>query len=170
MYINKDIEIQNINLWKAKPGPVKELIPLCRRLAAEGSVLLKNDGVLPFGKNKRIALFGRTQETYIKSGTGSGGLVNVEKAPCILESMRENGVFKIDEKLVKVYEEWILQNPFDNGHGWATEPWSQKEMPLSDELVKEAALRNDAAVVIIGRTAGEAKESWASKPENSLSA
>ena len=123
MLINKNIEIQGKKLWEVKPGPVKELLPLCRKLAAEGSVLLENNGVLPFKEGTKVALFGRTQETYIKSGTGSGGLVRVEKAPCILESFRENGVFSIDEELATVYQNWILENPFDNGHGWATEPW-----------------------------------------------
>ncbi|MBO5358421.1 MAG: glycoside hydrolase family 3 C-terminal domain-containing protein, partial [Clostridia bacterium] len=158
MLIDKNIEIQGKKLWETEPGPVKELIPLCRRLAAEGSVMLHNNGVLPFGKGTRVALFGRTQETYVKSGTGSGGLVRVVKPPCILESFRENGVFSIDEELAQVYAEWILENPFDNGHGWATEPWSQKEMPLSDELVKSTADRNDVAVIIIGRTAGEDRD------------
>lgn len=158
MLINKNTEIQGKKLWEVKPGPVKELLPLCRKLAAEGSVLLENNSVLPFKEGTKVALFGRTQETYIKSGTGSGGLVRVEKAPCILESFRENGVFSIDEELAQIYENWILENPFDNGNGWATEPWSQKEMPLSDELVKEVSSRNDVAVVIIGRTAGEDRD------------
>lgn len=75
MFIDKNVEIQGKKLWEVKPGPVKELLPLCRKLAAEGSVLLENNGVLPFSKGTKVALFGRTQETYIKSGTGSGGLV-----------------------------------------------------------------------------------------------
>ncbi|MBR4123148.1 MAG: glycoside hydrolase family 3 protein [Clostridia bacterium] len=158
MIIDKNIKIQGKKLWEVEPGPVKELLPLCRKLAAEGSVLLKNDGVLPFSQGEKVALFGRTQETYIKSGTGSGGLVRVVKTPCIIESFRENGVFTIDEELAQVYANWILENPFDNGQGWATEPWSQKEMPLSDKLVKSAAERNDVAVIIIGRTAGEDRD------------
>ena len=158
MIINKDIIIQNQKLWQAKQCPVKELIPLCRKISAQGSVLLKNDNVLPFLSGSKIAVFGRIQETYIKSGTGSGGNVRSEKMPCILDSLRENGVFQIDEELVSVYKDWIKENPFDKGHGWATEPWSQKEMPLSDDLVKKIASRNDAAVVIIGRTAGEDKD------------
>ena len=158
MKINKDIEIQGKNLWETAPGPVKELIPLCRKLAAEGSVLLENNGVLPFKCGTKVAIFGRTQETYIKSGTGSGGLVRVEKAPCILDSFRENKDFIIDEELAKIYADWTRENPFDNGHGWATEPWSQKEMPLDDDLVKSVSKRNDVAVIVIGRTAGEDKD------------
>jgi len=170
MIIDKSTVIQGKKLWETAPGPLKELKPICRKLAAEGSVLLKNDGVLPFEKGKKVAVFGRTQETYIKSGTGSGGLVRVEKAPCILESLRENGVFSIDEELAKVYENWIKDNPFDNGHGWATEPWSQVEMPLSEELVKSAKARTDAALIIIGRTAGEDKDNSSSEGSFCLSA
>lgn len=169
MLIDKNTVIDGKKLWEIKPGPVKELKPLCRKMAAEGSVLLENDGVLPFSKNEKIAVFGRTQETYIKSGTGSGGLVRVEKAPCIMESFRENGVFKTDEELAAEYTAWIEKNPYDNGHGWATEPWSQKEMPLSDDLVKSASARNDAAVIIIGRTAGEDKDNSYTKGSFCLS-
>ncbi len=158
MLIDKNIQIQGKKLWEVKSGPISELKPLCRKLAAEGSVLLENNGILPFKKGTKVAVFGRIQETYIKSGTGSGGLVRVEKEPCILVSFRENGVFRIDEDLAQIYAEWIKDNPFDNGHGWATEPWSQKEMPLSDELVRSVAMRNDVAVIIIGRTAGESRD------------
>ena len=169
MQIDKSTVIAGKKLWEINPGPVKELKPLCRKMAAEGSVLLKNDGVLPFSQGEKIAVFGRTQETYIKSGTGSGGLVRVEKDPCIIESFRENGVFKIDEELWAEYKTWIEKNPYDNGHGWATEPWSQKEMPLSDKLIQSAAERNDAAVIIIGRTAGEDKDNSYTKGSYCLS-
>ncbi len=158
MFLNQQTMNQNPKNCEMSKGPIKELIPLCRRMAAEGSVLLKNNGVLPFKKNQRIALFGRTQETYIKSGTGSGGLVRVEKVPVILDALQEKGFFQIDQELIAVYKEWILQNPYDNGCGWATEPWSQKEMPLTDELVVRVAERNDVALVFIGRTAGEDRD------------
>lgn len=127
-------------------------------MAAEGSVLLENNGVLPFKSGQKVAIFGRTQETYIKSGTGSGGLVRPEEIPCIIKSLRENGVFSIDEELAEIYKNWVAENPFDNGNGWATEPWSQVEMPLTEELVKLASDCNDAAVIIIGRTAGEDRD------------
>ena len=158
MLIDRNIEIQGKKLWEVEPGPVKELQPLCRKLAAEGSVLLENNGVLPLNKGTKVALFGRTQETYIKSGTGSGGLVRVVKAPCILDSFRENDVFSVDEELAAIYQRWIEENPFDNGHGWATEPWSQKEMPLDDHLITTVAQRNDVAVIVLGRTAGEDRD------------
>ena len=50
-----------------------------RKAAAEGIVLLKNDrDTLPLREGERVALFGRAQFNYYKSGTGSGGLVNTD--------------------------------------------------------------------------------------------
>lgn len=37
----------------------------------------------------------------------------------------------------------------------AAEPWFQQEMPLADDIIKQAAANSDKAVVFIGRTAGE---------------
>ena len=44
------------------------------------------------------------------------------------------------------------------GEGWGGEPWSQKEMPLDEGLVKETAKSCETAIVIIGRTAGEEQD------------
>lgn len=142
-----------------------ELRKLNRKVAAEGSVLLKNEGgLLPFNVGARLAVFGRTQTFYYKSGTGSGGLVHIDKEPIILTSLRDCKELSIDEKLAAVYEEWVNRNPFDNGNGgWASEPWCQAEMPLSEDVVSCAAEKNDAALVIIGRTAGEDKDNSAEK-------
>ena len=116
--------------------------------------MLKNDGALPLKQGGTAAVFGRIQLHYYKSGTGSGGMVNVSKVIGITDGLLDAG-YKLDEQLLNAYREWDEQNPFDHGEGWGGEPWSQKEMPLTDELVGGAASRADAAIVIIGRTAGE---------------
>ena len=125
---------------------------------SEGIVMLKNDrGVLPLDKNKETAVFGRIQLHYYKSGTGSGGMVNVTEVVGITDGLLRSGA-KINEELLDVYKKWDYENPFNRGSGWGTEPWSQAEMPLSDELVKKISLSSDTAVVIIGRTAGEEQD------------
>ena len=124
------------------------------RAVSGGIVMLKNDGALPLKKGGTAAVFGRIQLHYYKSGTGSGGMVNVSKVIGITDGLLDAG-YKLDEQLLNAYREWDEQNPFDYGEGWGGEPWSQKEMPLTDELVSGAASRADAAIVIIGRTAGE---------------
>lgn len=124
------------------------------RAVSGGIVMLKNDGALPLKQGGTAAVFGRIQLHYYKSGTGSGGMVNVSKVIGITDGLLDAG-YKLDEQLLNAYREWDEQTPFDYGEGWGGEPWSQKEMPLTDELVGGAASRADAAIVIIGRTAGE---------------
>ncbi len=133
-----------------------EYLETAAAAAAEGCVLLKNDnGALPLGKDCTVSVFGRIQLNYYKSGTGSGGMVNVSGVTGILDGLRESGRVKINDELVKIYEEWEKSNPYDRGRGWGGEPWSQKEMPLDNETVRSAAEKSSAAIVIIGRTAGE---------------
>ena len=132
-----------------------------RAVAAEGIVMLRNEGhVLPLGKGEKIALFGRGQFNYYKSGTGSGGLVNTSYVTGIREALSESG-FVLNEKLQAVYEAWLKENPYDAGAGWAGEPWFQKEMPLTKELVEDARKESDTAVIVIGRTAGEDQDNKA---------
>lgn len=134
----------------------QEYAKVAREAIAEGCVLLKNDGqVLPFTKGQKVAVFGRIQMHYYKSGTGSGGMVNAPYVVSILDALKEAEEITIDKDVLKTYEEWVAENPFDKGVGWANEPRSQKEMPVTDEFVQGAAARNDVALVIIGRSAGE---------------
>ena len=125
---------------------------------SEGIVMLRNENAaLPLRKDETVAVFGRIQLHYYKSGTGSGGMVNVAKVTGILDGLLEAGV-RVDQKLLDTYRTWEQSNPFDLGSGWGKEPWSQKEMPLTDELVAEAAENSETAIVIIGRTAGEEQD------------
>lgn len=137
--------------------PLKGFAEFSRKVAAEGAVLLKNEGQnLPIREGESIAIFGRTQINYYRSGTGSGGSVVVEYTTNLLDSIRNKKKIIVDEELAGTYEKWVEENPFDNGGGgWAAEPWHQKEMPLTDELVSKARNKSHKAIVVIGRTAGE---------------
>ncbi|WP_294449563.1 glycoside hydrolase family 3 C-terminal domain-containing protein [uncultured Ruminococcus sp.] len=128
------------------------------KMVSEGIVMLKNENnALPLDTDKEVAVFGRIQFHYYKSGTGSGGMVNVTKVVNILDGLIDNGV-KVNETLLDTYRKWDKENPFDLGEGWGGEPWSQKEMPLDEGLVKETAKSCETAIVIIGRTAGEEQD------------
>lgn len=59
----------------------KNGLALARRIATEGSVLLKNNGVLPLKKNEKIALFGRNQCDTYKGGGGAADLWAVKCQP-----------------------------------------------------------------------------------------
>lgn len=135
-----------------------------RQMVAEGAVLLRNEqNVLPFEQGARVAVFGRSQFNYYKSGTGSGGLVNTAPVAGIVEALERSGLVQIDQPVKAAYEEWLKDHPFDMGEGWAAEPWYQEEMPLSEELVQAAKAQNDCALVILGRTAGEDKDNSAAE-------
>ena len=128
------------------------------QVVSEGIVMLKNEHqALPLKPHEEIALFGRIQFHYYKSGTGSGGMVNVSKVTNIVDGLQESGI-KLNQELLDVYHKWDNENPFDLGDGWGKEPWSQKEMPLEDSLAARAAKRCQTAIAVIGRTAGEEQD------------
>ena len=127
---------------------------LARQAAAEGCVLLENrNHTLPLKKEERIAVYGRIAFTYYKSGLGSGGLVNTGKVDGILDALKKESL-NLDEKLEEIYRSWIEKHPFDEGEGWGKVPWSQKEMPVTEEMLA-CGEKADAALIVIGRTAGE---------------
>ena len=133
---------------------------LCRAVGAEGIVLLKNEKqALPIRSGETVSVFGRSQLNYYKSGTGSGGLVNVDYVVDIPQGLREAEGITLNEELYQAYLDWEKENPYDTGNGWAQEPFSQKEMPVSDFLAAEAAAHSDLALVLIGRLAGEDRDS-----------
>ena len=143
--------------------PLPELADYCRKAGAEGIVLLENrDNVLPLKKGARISIFGRCQIEYYRSGTGSGGAVNVPYTKNILDELRKSKMVEVNEQLASTYEAWLLEHPFDDGGGgWACEPWFQQEMHITATVAKSASEVSDTAVFIIGRTAGEDKDNLA---------
>ena len=143
---------------------MKKYAALSRQAAAEGCVLLRNEEqALPIKKGEKVSVFGRIQFDYYKSGTGSGGLVNTEYVVGILDALKLNNEIALNQELIDTYKDWLEDNPFDQGEGWAQEPWSQKEMPVNAKLAQKSAAESDLAVIILGRTAGEDKDNSATK-------
>ena len=144
-----------------KGVPVEGFAEKSRQAAVEGIVLLKNENnVLPFTKEDKISVFGRPQLEYYRSGTGSGGAVQVEYATNIIDGFRKSGL-QLNETLAEDYVEWLKDHPFDNGGGgWAAEPWFQKDMDITAEYAKKQAEVSNKAVYIVGRTAGEDKDNY----------
>ncbi|WP_160724898.1 glycoside hydrolase family 3 protein [Bacillus sp. USDA818B3_A] len=135
---------------------------LARTAIAEGAVLLKNEnGTLPIKSGTTISVFGRNQFSYYKSGTGSGGMVNVAYVTTPLDALKGCDDIQLNESLLQTYEAWLEENPFNKGEGWAGEPWSQKEMPVNETLIADAAANSDMALIMIGRTAGEDRDNTA---------
>lgn len=135
---------------------------LARKSAAEGCVLLKNDGTLPLKKEKMVSIFGRCQVDTFFVGYGSGGNVHPPQKVSILEGMRACEDILVNEEVSSVYEEWChrKENVADPGKEWGKWPYFYPEMPLKEELVVAAAKKTETAVVIIGRAAGEERENF----------
>ena len=140
-----------------KPEPRKEMSDACRRAGAEGTVMLKNDGVLPLSKTGSMAFFGRVQRDYFYVGYGSGGDVNPDYLVSPMDALEARGDIAYDKALADRYRLWCQAN-VPPVMDWAQWPTCHPEMPLSEEAVRAAAQRNDAAVVILGRAMGEAMD------------
>ncbi len=135
----------------------KRFARLCRKIAAEGIVMLKNDGVLPVAAGETLAVYGRTAYDYLAAGTGSGGCVHPPYKISVIDGIKKSRV-KLEPKTHKKYTSWLREHPFDAGHGWATEPWFQLEYVPDEVDVADAAKCADAALVVLGRWAGEDKD------------
>ena len=91
---------------------------LARQAVAEGVVLLKNEAVLPLASGGRAALFGYAQFHYYKSGTGSGGLVNVTHVSNLPEILGGDGGYRLDAEVQARYAAWLADHPYEMGTGW----------------------------------------------------
>ncbi|GAC1307087.1 MAG: beta-glucosidase [Mucilaginibacter sp.] len=126
-----------------------------RMAAREGMILLKNnDDALPLSGNKRVAVFGNTSYNIIAGGTGSG---DVNKAYTIsLVQGLTNAGFKVQEALEKSYTDYIAdaKSKQPKRRNFFTPPPVIPEMDVNSLVAKEAD-GADAAIITIGRNAGE---------------
>ncbi|MBE5951541.1 MAG: hypothetical protein E7260_08100 [Lachnospiraceae bacterium] len=151
---------------------------LARRAAADGMVLLKNNGVLPL-KNKTIALYGVGARMTVKGGSGSG---NVEERYSVtIEQGLKNAGYSIakplwlerfEEKFNRDIEQW-RQSVEDKIKGYgpvrtmkmfdivhtSPQPCPTATPILEDELTEET----DTAVYVLARQAGEGGDRRAEK-------
>lgn len=129
---------------------------ILRRAAAEGTVLLKNDGVLPLKESDVISVFGRVQHDWFYVGYGSGGDVVKPYTVNLCEGLKNAGA-TLNTELYDIYQKWCTENPPDHGF-WGHWPHYYEEMPIETTLINSAAEKSDCAIVVIGRAAGEDRE------------
>ena len=78
---------------------------IARRAAAEGMVLLKNEGqLLPLKEGTKVGLYGVGASRTIKGGTGSGD-VNERETVSIYQGMKNAGFEITTEDWIKAYDE-----------------------------------------------------------------
>ena len=142
---------------KAPKVITKGMPEILRDAAAQGAVLLENNGVLPLENGSRVALFGRVQNDWFYTGYGSGGDVNKPYAVSLTEGVRNCEELKLNEAVAITYENWCEKNPVDHGV-WGQWPRFYPEMPLTKRIVALDKRDDDTAVVVIGRSSGEDRE------------
>lgn len=157
---------------------------LARRAAADGMVLLKNDGVLPL-QTRKVVLYGAGARMTVKGGTGSG---NVEErySVTIEQGLKNNGytvvhplwLDRFDEKYLQETENWRqsvekkikgygpirTMQMFDIIHT-SPQPTPTTISVQDDELTDET----DTAIYVVARQAGEGGDRKAEKGDYLLS-
>lgn len=142
-------------------------IELCRTVAEEGMVLLKNNGALPLEKGEKIAIFGVNQIDFIYGGGGTCNLNSQnERVDYIslfdaLKARDEAGDISLYEELRDAYEDYCNRYWSEDGRTYAygtrqgavLKHWG--EMEISEAEIKRAAREADTAIITIGRPAGE---------------
>ncbi|WP_347158068.1 glycoside hydrolase family 3 C-terminal domain-containing protein [Pontibacter chitinilyticus] len=138
---------------------LKKHAALSRMAAAEGMVLLKNEGeTLPFRNVKKIALFGNTSYDIISGGTGSG---DVNEAYTIsLEQGLKNAGYTIDEAFKTAYTTYIEEAKAKRPkpRGFFDNPEPIAERVVDDAILAKQADNAEAAIITIGRNSGEGSD------------
>lgn len=130
---------------------------LLRCAAADGAVMLENNGILPLKGGTRVALFGITGYESHYVGYGSGGDVNRPYAVSFADGIKNCDRLTLDPTIESIYREWNKKNPINNGF-WGHWPFYFPEMPLDNTTVENARNKNEVAVAVIGRAAGESRD------------
>lgn len=129
---------------------------IVREAAAEGTVLLKNDGaLLPLDGVRNVAVFGCGSYRPIAGGTGSGD-VNKAYIVSLIEGLNKAG-YDIDNTLVDEYTKylWAYDEKMSKLEWWQRNPVAPEFIP---EALVESVEKNDLAVVTIQRQSGEGRD------------
>ena len=133
---------------------------VCKKVADEGVVLLKNDSALPVSRENKVALFGTTSYDFIAGGTGSGDV----NRPYVVDLMSglSNLKFKLDEEVSSFYRSYMEDEVYRRKRIDGKNPWNiDRERAIEVipvELIEKSAETSDAAVITIGRVFGEGKD------------
>ena len=137
---------------------------ITRQTAAEGIVLLKNNGALPWkdGAIKTVALFGENSYDFLSGGTGSG-CVHPPYVVDMLEGLKNAGI-NSSPVLTDIYRKYIeyakvkFQAERHPAKWYQREYFGQQKYPeigLSPIAINNEVGTADAAIITIGRQAGE---------------
>ncbi len=140
---------------------------IVRRLAPEGVVLLKNNGVLPLSKPEKVALYGAGVRYTIKGGTGSGEVnsrtvVNIEQGfeNAGVQVVTKNWLDAYDAQNEKAIADFIAHKKrlLAEGGGFLEVFMGEGfKSPLHEAITEEQARLYEAecAIYVLSRNSGE---------------
>ena len=130
---------------------------IAQQAAEEGMVLLKNKAALPLAAGK-IALLGNASYDTFVGGTGSG---EVQSAYTIsfYDGLKKAG-FSLDENLKKAYLSCITEEKEKRPKRVSILDVVKpvEEFPISEEQLQQMSRNCEAAIITIGRNAGEGSD------------
>lgn len=130
---------------------------IAQQAAEEGMVLLKNKAALPLSAGK-IALLGNASYDTFVGGTGSG---EVQSAYTIsfYDGLKKAG-FSLDENLKKAYLNYITEEKEKRPKRVSILDVIKpvEEFPISEEQLQQMSRNCEAAIITIGRSAGEGSD------------
>ncbi len=155
---------------------------ITRKAAAEGIVLLENDGVLPLKSGEKVALYGFGARYTVKGGTGSGS-VNNRSNVNIDEGLRNAG-------FVITTDDWL--DDYDRRYEAARETWiasiyeiaggrddffalygahaaNPMAAPSGKAITLETKTDADIGIYVISRISGEGSDRYEKKGDYYLS-
>jgi beta-glucosidase len=138
--------------------PLAEHAEISRQAAAEGMVLLKNEGdALPVKPGTRVALFGHNALELIAGGTGSGDVSRMYTVS-LADGMFHAG-YSIHTPVYSAYADYLAIEKAKNAEKNIVSAMAPREaipeMRVSEDLILEAADQSEIAILAIGRNAGE---------------
>ena len=152
---------------------------ISRKAAAEGIVLLENDGVLPIAPGSKVALYGGGARYTIKGGTGSGS-VNNRSNVSIDEGLRAAGLHittdawldDYDARYADARQAWIEEiyrlagEPGDFTALYRAHASHPMPMPKGSDIT---STDTDTVIYVVSRVSGEGADRKAVKGDYYLS-
>ena len=133
---------------------------ITRQSSTEGMVLLKNNAVLPIRGLKTVALFGVNSYDFMSGGLGSGA-VNVGYSVDMVTGLKNIGVATTPQ-LTEIYQNYVKYakaklKADKNPMMWFLNQGQPKldEIDITERCVANEEPKADAAIITIGRQAGE---------------
>ena len=136
---------------------------VAERLHEEGSVLLKNNGVLPLAEGAKVSTLAHSSVDFVTCGTGAAD-IDTSEAPSLKETLESRGI-TVNPTLWDFYESGAASSYIrkpgklaNQTSGAGRNDYHVNEVPLSvytKDVTASLAEYNDAAIITISRVSGE---------------